>query len=76
MPAFDLYNNNIGQINGDQRINTFAYEIRNSPDNVLVLKEILCKIAMTDSNELTVILYRMDSLGSGTRDLIRSMTIR
>ena len=60
LPAFDLYNKNIGHGNGDQRISTFAYEIRTSPENVIILKNILCKISMTDKNEMTFIPHGMD----------------
>ena len=64
LPAFDLYSKNIGHGNGDQRISTFAYEIRTSPENAITLKNILCKISMASSNELTFIPYGMDSLGT------------
>ena len=50
LPALDLYSKNIGHGNGDQRISTLAYEIRTSPDHAVNLKNILCKISMTDSN--------------------------
>ena len=76
LPAFDLYSKNIGNGNGDQRISTFAYEIRTSPENAITLKSILCKISMTESNELTFIPYGMDSLGKETRDITRSMIIK
>ena len=76
LPAFDLYSKNIGHGNGDQRISTFAYEIRTSPENAITLKNILCKISMAASNELTFIPYGMDSLGTETRDITRSMIIK
>ena len=46
LPAFDLDSKNIDHGNGDQRIITFAYEIRTSPENVITFKNILCKILM------------------------------
>ena len=69
LPAFDLYSKNIGHGNGDHRISTFAYEIRTSPENAITLKNIFCKISMTESNDLTFIAYRMDSLGKDIRDI-------
>ena len=67
---------NIGHGNGDQRISIFAYEIRTSPENTIILKNILCKISMTDNNKMTFIPYCMDSLGTETRDNTRSMIIK
>ena len=75
LPPFDLYSKNIGHGNGDQRISTFAYEIRTTPDHAVTLKNILCKISMTDSNELTFVPYGIDSLVKG-KDIIRSMIIQ
>ena len=76
LPAFDLYSKNIGHGNGDQRINTFSYEIRTSPDHAVTLKNILGKISITDSNELTFIPYGMDSLGQDKIDITRSVIIK
>ena len=76
LPPFDLYSKNIGHGNGDQRISTFAYEIRTTPDHAVTLKNILCKISMTESTELTFIPYGMDSLGQDKRDITRSMIIK
>ena len=76
LPRFDLYSKDIGHGNGDQRISTFAYEIRTFPDHAVTLKNILCKISMTDSNELTFIPYGMYSLGKDKRDITRSMIIK
>ena len=39
--AFDLYSKKIGHGNCDQRISIFAYEIKTSPENSIVLKKIL-----------------------------------
>ena len=75
LPAFDLYSKNIGHGNGDQRISTFAHGIRISPKHAIILKNILCKISMNDKNEMTFIPYGMDSLGTETRDITRTMII-
>ena len=76
LPTFDLYSKNIGHGNGDQRISIFVYEIRTSPDHAVTLKNILCKISMTDINEIAFISYGMDPLGPKKRDLTRSMIIK
>ena len=39
LSAFDLYSKNIGLGNGDQRISIFVYEIRTSPENIVILKQ-------------------------------------
>ena len=41
LPAFYLYIKTIGHGNGEQSINTFAYEIRTAPNNALILKKSL-----------------------------------
>ena len=41
IPAFDLYSKEIGDGNGNERITTFAYEIRTSPSNANMLKNLL-----------------------------------
>ena len=38
LPALDLYSKTIGHRNNDQRISTFAYKIRTSPDYAVTLK--------------------------------------
>ena len=76
LPVFDLYSKDIGHGNGDQRISAFAYEIRTSPDHAVTLKNVLYKISMTDSNELTLIPYEMNSLGQEKRNITRSMIIK
>ena len=75
-PAFDPYSKNIGHGNGDQRISTFVYEIRTSPENAIILKNILCKISINDKNEMTFIPYGMDSLGTEIRDIARTIIIK
>ena len=43
LPAFDLYSKKIGHGNSDQRISTFAYEIRISPNAIFLFSFIsLC----------------------------------
>ena len=76
LPAFDLYSKNTGHGNGNQRIIIFAYKIRTSLDRAVTLKNIICKISTTDSNELTFIPYGMDSLGQEQGNLTRSMIIK
>ena len=39
IPTFDLYSKEIGDGNGQERITTFAYEIRTSPSNANMLKK-------------------------------------
>ena len=51
-----IYIVKISDMNGDQRISTFVYEIRTSPDQAVTLKNILYKVSMTNSNELTFLL--------------------
>ena len=43
LPAFDLDSKNIDHGNGDQRIITFAYDIRTSPGNTITLKKFSVK---------------------------------
>ena len=42
-PVFDQYNKEVGDGRGIKRINTFAYEIKTSPENATMLKTLLCK---------------------------------
>ena len=44
-PAFDLYSKEVGDENGNERVTTFTYEIRTSPTNANMLKNLLCKIS-------------------------------
>ena len=39
--AFDIYNKKIGDGNGTERVTNFSYEIRTSPDNTNMLKNLL-----------------------------------
>ena len=41
IPAFDLYSKKIGDGNGNERITSFAYEIRTSPSNANMLRNLL-----------------------------------
>ena len=45
IPAYDLYGKEIGDGNENDRVTTYAYEIRTSPTNANMLKNILCKIS-------------------------------
>ena len=40
IPTFDLYSKKIGDGNGHERITTFVYEIRTSPNNANMLKHL------------------------------------
>ena len=62
LPAFDLHNKEVGHGNGMQRVTTIAYEIRTSPVNAAVLKNLLCKISMDASNDLKFIPYGLISV--------------
>ena len=42
IPAFDLYSKEVGEGQGYYRITTLAYTIRTSPENVVMLKSLLC----------------------------------
>ena len=43
IPTFNLYRKEVGDGTGNKWIATFVYEIRNSPDNATMLKNLLCK---------------------------------
>ena len=57
IPAFDLYGKEVGNGNGRERITTHAYEIRTSPKNTEMLKNLLCKISNEENTNLKFILY-------------------
>ena len=50
IPAFDIHNKEFGSGTGDERITSNVYEIRTSPDNVAILKNIICKASYTDNH--------------------------
>ena len=45
IPVFDLYSKEIGDGNGNERVTTCAYEIRTSPNNANMLKNLLYQIS-------------------------------
>ena len=62
IPAFDLYSKEVGDGNGNERVTTFAYEIRTSPKNANMLKNLLCKISNEGNTKLRFIPYGIQSL--------------
>ena len=40
IPVFDLYSKEVGTGSGPNRVTTFTYEIRTSPDNSIMLKKL------------------------------------
>ena len=62
IPTFDLYSKEIGDGNGHECITTFAYEIRTSPNNANMLKNLLCKISNEGNSKLRFISYGIQSL--------------
>ena len=52
IPAFDLYSKEVGDGNGNEKVTTFAYEIRTSPTNANMLKNLLCKISNEGNSKL------------------------
>ena len=57
IPAFDLYSKEVGNGNGNERVSTFTYEIRTSPDNANILKNLLCKMSNEGNSKLRFIPY-------------------
>ena len=62
IPTFDLYSKEIGDDNGNERVTAFTYEIRTSPDNANMLKNLLCKISNEGNSKLRFIPYVIQSL--------------
>ena len=52
IPAFDLCSKEVGDGNGNERVTTFAYEIRTSPTNNNMFKNLLCKISNEGNSKL------------------------
>ena len=48
--AFDIHNKEFGTGTGTERIKSNVYDLRTSPDNVALLKSILCKASHPDNN--------------------------
>ena len=55
--AFDLYSKEVRDRNGNKRVTMFAHEIRTSPDNANMLKNLLCKISNEGNSKLRFIPY-------------------
>ena len=62
IPAFDLYSKEVGNGNGNERVTIFAYEIRTSPTNSNMLKNLLCKISNEGNSKLRFIPYGIQLL--------------
>ena len=62
IPAFDLYSKEVGDGNGNERVTTFAYETRTSPNNANMLKNLLCKMFNEGNSKLQFIPYVIQSL--------------
>ena len=62
IPPFDVYNKEVGDGNGNERVTTFANEIRISPTNANMLKNLLCKISNEGNSKLRFIPYGIQSL--------------
>lgn len=62
IPAFDLYYKEIGDGNGNERVSTFSYEIRTSPNNANMLKNLLYKISNEDNFNIRFISYVIQSI--------------
>ena len=57
-----MYSNEVGDGNGDESVTTFAYEIRISPTNANMLKNLLCKISNEGNSKLRFIPYGIQLL--------------
>ena len=62
IPAFDLYNKELGEGSGPNKITKFAYEIRICPNNSTMLKQLLCKTSEESVNDIKFISYELDSI--------------
>ena len=62
IPAFGHYSKEVGDGNRNERVTTFAYEIRTSLDNTNMLKNLLSKIYHEGNVKLRSIPYGMQSL--------------
>ena len=61
-PVFDIYSKEVGNETGNKRITTFAYEIRTSSSNAIVLKNLLCKTSSKPYNDIKFIPYGLNIL--------------
>ena len=62
IPGFDFYSKEVGTGSGQNRITTFAYEIRTSPKNSTMLKHLLCKLSEENINDIKFIPYGLDNM--------------
>ena len=60
IPAFNIYSKEVGEGQGQNRVTTFASEIRTSPDNSAMLKNLLCQISSENILDLKFIPYGLD----------------
>ena len=52
----------MGANSGSNRITTFAYEIKTSPEKSTTLKNLLCKLSEENVNDIKFILYGLDNM--------------
>ena len=57
-----MYSKEVSEINENERVTTFAYEIRTSPTNANMLKDLLFKISNEGNLKLRCIPYGIQSL--------------
>ena len=74
IPAFDLYSKEVGACSGHNRVTIFAYEIRTSPDNSTMLKNVLCKLSEANFNDIKCIHYGLDNMTQN--NTMREITIQ
>ena len=60
IPAFDLYSKEVGEGQGYDRITSLAYEIRTSPENSVMLKNLLCQVSSAKVPDLKFVPYGLD----------------
>ena len=60
IPAFDLYSKEVGEGQGYDRITTLTYEIRTSPENAVMLKNLLCQVSSAKVLDLKFVPYGLD----------------
>ena len=60
--VFDLFSKEVEAGSGTNMIITFTYEIRTSPKNSTMLKNLLCKMSEENVNDIKFISYGLDSM--------------
>ena len=60
--TIDTTSKGVGNGNGNEKVTPFAYEIRISPDNANMLKNLLCNISNEGNSNLRFIPYGMQSI--------------